>query len=147
MGVLFSVVTVDSASLEEAFKNGKASGDISAYYENRHVDNGEKSIYFNNTAWAVGSVGLKYETDYFKGFKAAVGFRGATPVYEDDKNFDTGHGNGDSTERIYDNSRYLLSDLYLEYSAYDTIIRVGRQDMGWGNVDWITKTNDAPFAL
>ena len=143
IAALSSVALAESATLEEAFKNGKISGDISAYYESRHVDKGEKSTYFNNTAWAVGSVGLKYETDYFKGFKTAIGFRGAAPLYEDDKNFDTGHGKGDSTERIYDNSRYLISDLYLEYNAYDTIVRVGRQEMGWGNIDWITRTNDA----
>ena len=58
-------------TLEEAFKNGKASGDVSAYYESRHVDKGDKSTYFNNTAWAIGSVGLKYETIFTKALKAS----------------------------------------------------------------------------
>ena len=130
-------------TLEEAFKNGKASGDVSAYYESRHVDKGDKSTYFNNTAWAIGSVGLKYETDFYKSFKGVVGFRGSVPFYEDDKDFDTGHGKGDSTERIYENNRFMLSNLYLEYNAYDTVVRVGRQNM---NSDWVTKVNDGVSA-
>lgn len=128
-----------SETLEEAFKNGKASGDVSAYYESRHVTKGEKSTYFENTAWAIGSVGLGYESDFYKNFKLGVGFRASAPFYEGDKNFDTGNGKGDSTERIYEKNRYMLSKLFLEYNAYDTVIRVGRQDM---KGDWITKIND-----
>lgn len=136
--VLSSMALADD-TLEDAFKNGKASGDISVYYESRHVDSGVKSTYFNNTAWAIGSVGLKYETDFYKNFKAVVGFRGSAPIYEDDKNFLTGHGTGDSTERIYEDNRVMFSKLYLEYNAYDTVIRVGRQDM---SADWVSKVND-----
>ncbi|MCD8213819.1 MAG: Opr family porin [Campylobacter sp.] len=126
-------------TLEEAFKNGKTSGDISLFYESRHVNSGEKSVYFNDTAWAIGSVSLKYETDYFKNFKAVIGFRGSAPIYEDDRHFDTGHGRGDSTERIYKDNRFMLSNLYLEYNAYDTVIKIGRQETSF---DWITKVND-----
>lgn len=137
--VLSCAAMASSETLAEAFKNGKTSGDVSAYYESRHVNKGEKSTYFENTAWAVGSVGLGYESDFYKNFKLGIGFRATTPFYEDDKKFDTGNGKGDSTERIYDDNRYMLSKLFIEYNAYDTVIRVGRQEM---RGDWITKIND-----
>lgn len=126
-------------TLEEAFKNGKTSGDISAYYEARRVNSGQKSVYYNDTSWAVGSVGLNYQTDDFRNFKFGVGFRGAVPFYEKDKNYDTGHGKGDSTERFYEHNRAVVSNLYLQYNAYDTLIKVGRQNMSF---DWVSKIND-----
>ncbi|CZE50701.1 Opr family porin [Campylobacter geochelonis] len=137
--LLASYAFADSQSIEEAFKNGKASGDVTVFYENRHINGGEKSVYYNNTSWAVGSVGLNYETDFYKNFKAVVGFRAAAPFYEGDRNYKTLHGTGDSTERIYENDRYLLSNLYLEYNAYDTSVKIGRQQMV---TDWIGKIND-----
>ena len=128
-----------SESLIEALKNGKASGDVTMFFESRHVNEGAKSTYYNNTSWMVGSVGLNYESDFYKNFKAVVGFRGAAPVYEGDKEFYTGHGRGDSTERIYEKDRFLLSNLYLQYQAYDTNVKIGRQEM---ITDWVGKIND-----
>ena len=128
-----------SESLIEALKNGKASGDVTMFFESRHVNEGAKSTYYNNTSWMVGSVGLNYESDFYKNFKTVVGFRGAAPVYEGDKEFDTGHGRGDSTERIYEKDRFLLSNLYLQYQAYDKNIKIGRQEI---ITDWVGKIND-----
>lgn len=134
-----SAALANSDDLASALANGKASGDVSVFYESRHINKGEKSVYYNNTAWAVGSVGLKFETDFYKNFKAVVGFRASAPLYEKDKNLKTLHGTGDSTERIYEDDRVLLSNLYLEYNAYDTAIKIGRQEM---ISDWIGKIND-----
>ncbi|OPA76480.1 porin [Campylobacter pinnipediorum subsp. pinnipediorum] len=139
MLALSSFAVADSSSLEEAFKNGKTSGDVSVYYESRHIDKGEKSTYYQNTAWAVGSIGINYETDYYKNFKFVAGFRAALPVYEKDKNTKTFHGIGDSTERVSENYRYNLSNLYLEYNANDTVIKIGRQNI---YSDWVTQIND-----
>ncbi|QCD44484.1 Opr family porin [Campylobacter mucosalis] len=139
IGLLTGCLFADSQSLEEAFKNGKASGDVSAYFESRHINKGQKNTYYNNTSWAVGSIGLNYETDFYKNFKAVVGFRATAPFYEGDRNFKTYNGTGDSTERIYEDDRYLISQLYLEYNAYDTVVKLGRQQMV---ADWIGKIND-----
>ncbi|AQW84090.1 hypothetical protein CPIN17262_0373 [Campylobacter pinnipediorum subsp. pinnipediorum] len=139
MLALSSFAIAESSSIEEAFKNGKMSGDVSVYYESRHIDKGEKSTYYQNTAWAVGSIGINYETDYYKNFKLVGGFRASLPAYEKDKNIKTDHGTGDSTERFYEDYKYNLSKLYLEYNANDTVIKLGRQDI---YSDWITKVMD-----
>ncbi len=131
--------TSGSASLEEAFKNGKFSGDITAWSESRHINKGQKSTYYANTSYIVGSISLGYETDFYKNFRLVTGFRGAAPLYEKHKNFRTLHGTGDSTERIYERDRALLSTLYLEYNAYDTSVKFGRQEM---ITDWIGRFND-----
>ncbi len=57
-----------SASLAEAFKNGKFSGDITAWSESRHINKGQKSTYYANTSYIVGSIGLGYGTDFYKNF-------------------------------------------------------------------------------
>lgn len=139
LSALSCVAFANSNALEDAFKNGKFSGDISAFFEGRHINGGQKSRYYNNTSWAVASIGLKYETDFYQNFKAVVGFRGTAPIYEGDKKFITGHGSGDSTQRIYEDDRYLISNLYLEYNANDTNVNIGRQEM---ITDWIGKIND-----
>lgn len=69
-----------SASLAEAFKNGKFSGDITAWSESRHINKGQKSTYYANTSYIVGSLGLGYETDFYKNFRLVTGFRGAAPL-------------------------------------------------------------------
>lgn len=63
-----------SASLAEAFKNGKFSGDITAWSESRHINKGQKSTYYANTSYIVGSLGLGYETDFYKNFRLVTGF-------------------------------------------------------------------------
>lgn len=131
--------SASSDSLAEAFKNGKFSGDITAWSESRHINKGQKSTYYANTSYIVGSLGLGYETDFYKNFRLVTGFRGAAPLYERHKNFRTLHGTGDSTERIYEHDRTLLSTLYLEYNAYDTSVKIGRQEM---ITDWIGRFND-----
>ncbi|EJP74956.1 Opr family porin [Campylobacter sp. FOBRC14] len=128
-----------SDTLADALKNGKASGDVTAFSEGRHINKGNKNLYYNNTSYVVGSVGLGYESDYYQNFKAVVGFRGAAPLYERHRNQKTLHGTGDSTERIYENDRFLMSQLYLEYNAFDTVVKVGRQNM---YSDWLGRYND-----
>ena len=139
IAALASVAVAGSESLEDAFKNGKFSGDITAWSESRHINKGQKSTYYANTSYIVGSIGLGYETDFYKNFRLVTGFRGAAPLYERHKNFRTLHGTGDSTERIYEHDRVLLSTLYLEWNAYDTSVKIGRQEM---ITDWIGRFND-----
>ncbi|MGP1580030.1 MAG: Opr family porin [Wolinella sp.] len=135
------IALANSYTLEEAFKNGSFKGDIGVYFENRHVIEGWKTQYYNNTSWAVSSIALDYQTDLLYNFRFATGFRGSAPVYEDDPDFITAHGKGDASERIYAKDRVLLSKLYVEYSTGGgSALRVGRQPI---NTDWMTKINDA----
>ena len=128
-----------ASSLEEAIRTGKVSADVSAYFESRDVTKGTPDTYYANTAWLVGSVGLNYKTGSYNNFSAAVGFRAASPFWEDDKHFKTYHGKGDSTERIWGGDEILLGNLYLEYNDGKTLVRVGRQEM---ITDWLGKYND-----
>ncbi len=139
ISMIASMALANSDTLQSALKDGKFSGDISAFSETRHINEGQKSVYYNNTSYIIGSVGLKYESDFYKNFKFVTGFRGTAPLYEKDKNYKTLHGTGDSTERIYEDDRMMLSNLYLEYNAYDTSVKVGRQEM---ITDWVGKIND-----
>ncbi|MGB0990343.1 MAG: major outer membrane protein, partial [Halarcobacter sp.] len=54
-----SVVNADT--LEQALKNGKVSGEVTATYEQRDMDKVD-SQYYQDTGYAVGSFALKYET-------------------------------------------------------------------------------------
>ena len=126
-------------TLEDALKSGKITGDVSVFFEGRNVTNGTPDTYYANTGWAVGSVGLGYKTGSYNNFSAAIGFRAAAPLWEDNKHFQTGHGTGDSTERIYEDDRVLLGNLYLEYDDGKTLVRVGRQEM---LTEWLGKYND-----
>ncbi|CUU86768.1 metalloid reductase RarA [Campylobacter hyointestinalis subsp. hyointestinalis] len=137
--MIASMALASSDTLQSALKDGTFSGDISAFSETRHINEGQKSVYYNNTSYIIGSVDLKYESDFYKNFKFVTGFRSTTPLYEKDKNYKTLHGTGDSTERIYEDDRMMLSNLYLEYNAYDTSVKVGRQEM---ITDWVGKIND-----
>lgn len=133
------ITNMDASSLEEAIKNGKTTGDVSMFFESRDVTKGVPDTYYANTAWAVGSMGLGYKTDSYNNFSAAVGFRAATALWENDKGFKTYHGTGDSTERIWEGDNVLLGDLYLEHNDGKTLIRVGRQEM---ITDWLGRYND-----
>lgn len=131
--------SLNASSLEDALKSGKATGDVSVFFESRDVTNGTPDTYYANTAWAVGSIGLGYKTNSYNNFSGAVGFRAATALWENDKGFKTYHGTGDSTERIWEGDSVLLGDLYLEHNDGKTLVRVGRQEMV---TDWLGRYND-----
>lgn len=117
-----------AANLEEALASGKISADVSAYYESRNQDT-EISKYYSDTAYAVGSVGLAYTTGTLNNMSATVGFRGFTPLWEDDKNFNTGYGMGDANERFYNinSGAAIVSDAYIMYKDAMITAKVGRQ--------------------
>ncbi|RXJ87983.1 Opr family porin [Arcobacter sp. CECT 8985] len=122
-------VFADSNSIDEAFKNGKVSGDISAHYETWDRNGGEKDSGFSTP-----SIGLRFETDTFKGFSAAVGFRGNTQTSEEHNSDyeDTMMNNGDVTEAFiqYDNDIFTL--------------KAGRQEM---DLEWLGDYNDGVIAV
>jgi len=135
---LFS--TVNATSFNDALKNGKISGDIAIQYESRSQDK-EISTYYSDTAYAMGSLGLNYDTATYNNLSAHVGFRTYTALFEDDKNFNTSHGNGDTTERYYDNRGLTgLSKAYLQYNDNLIDAKIGRQVI---STNWLTMLHDA----
>lgn len=132
--------TLNAATLSEALTSGKVSGDVSVQYESRNQDK-EVSTYYSNTAYAMGSIGLNYDTKSYKNLSAHVGFRAYSVLFEDDKNFKTAHGIGDATERYYDEKGLsALSKAYIQYNINSLNTKVGRQVL---STDWLTMLHDA----
>ena len=138
------VCSVSSAeSLQEALKNGKVSGEVTATYEQRDFDKVE-SKYYQNTGYSVGSFALKYETGTWNNLSLTSKFRAYKTIFEDDKNSTTSHGTGDATERFYadgKNKTIEAEELYLTYTPKKNIsVKAGRQFI---SSHWVNKTNDA----
>ncbi|AXH10421.1 hypothetical protein CP960_04790 [Malaciobacter halophilus] len=119
-----TAVYADSNSIDEAFKNGKVSGDVSFHYQTWDRNGGEEDSSFSTP-----SVGLKYETDSFKGFSAAVGFRGNTQTSE--KNH-----NDYENEMAEDGS---VTEAYIHYENDTFAVRAGRQEI---DLEWLGDYND-----
>ncbi|AXX93075.1 hypothetical protein CPU12_12990 [Malaciobacter molluscorum LMG 25693] len=127
---IFSVTSVfaESNSIEEAFKNGKTSGDISVHYET--WDNGSNKDYGFSTP----SIGLKFETDTFNGFSAGVAFRGNTETSEEN--------NGDYEETMAENGN--VTEAYIQYENDIFAVKAGRQEM---DLEWLSDYNDGVIAI
>lgn len=143
-----SISSIASAdSLSEALRNGKFSGELAVTYEQRDVDK-EIPNYYQDTAYAVGSIALNYTTDTWNNFSAQAGIRAYTNLWEDDSDSDTTNkknprigGRGDSSERFYDSaSNAELSKLFIAYDKNDLHVKVGRQAF---YTEWVGKLQDA----
>ncbi len=122
--------SINAESLKEAFENGKVSGDFSVMYENRSTDRDTTERYFADTAYSVASLGLYYKTASYKNFSLSIGMRAFTNLYEEDKNFRTYHGKGDSSERFYEEKGHsILTDTYLAYDTENIHVKIGRQQL------------------
>jgi hypothetical protein len=123
-----SVALADSATIKEAFANGKASGDITIYSES--VDK-TGAI---DTAFTAGSIGLTFETDSVNGFSGKVGFRGNTEI--DQKT------SGDYKAALANNS--AITEANIKYVYDKATIIAGRQAIG---LEWLGDYNDAVVAV
>ena len=136
-----SVVNADT--LEQALKNGKVSGEVTATYEQRDMDKVD-SQYYQDTGYAVGSFALKYETGTWNNLSLTSKFRAYKTLFEDDSNSTTSHGTGDATERFYQdgkNQTIEAEELFLTYTPLSNVtVKAGRQFI---SSHWVNKTNDA----
>ena len=123
-----SVAFADSASVKEAFANGKASGDITVYTESKDLAVG------TDTGFTAGSVGVTYETDSVNGFSAKVGFRANTEINE--KN------SGDYKATMVNSS--AVTEANIKYTYDKATVIVGRQAIG---LEWLGDYNDAAVAV
>ena len=140
IGTVSMLSILNANTFSDALTNGKISGDVAITYESRNFEK-ETDIYYSNTAYSVGSIGLNYKTASFNNFTAEIGFRAYTKLYEKDSDFITYHGTGDSTERIYDEEGLsILSRANIAYDIDNLHIKVGRQLL---SDDWLTNVHDA----
>ena len=122
-----SAVYADSNSIEDAFKNGQVSGDISAHYQKTDKTN-EK-----NSGFSAATIGVNYKTDSLNGFALEAGFRANHELTEEE--------NGDYDGEFKNNSLMTLANI--SYSNEILTVIAGRQEI---DLEWIGDYNEAIVA-
>ncbi len=117
----------ESNSIKDAFANGTTSGDITLFYQAQDNDTNA------DTGVLAGEIGLNYETDSFKGFSAAVGFRAQHDLWEDnDGDFDGSYANN-----------AIMNVANIKYANDKFFAVVGRQEI---DLEWLGDFNEAVVA-
>lgn len=122
-----STVYADSYSVEEAFKNGQVSGDISAHYQKTDKTDEKDS------GFSAATIGLNYKTDSINGFALEAGFRANHQLTEEE--------NGDYEGEFKNNSLMTLANI--SYSNEMITVIAGRQEI---DLEWIGDYNEAIVA-
>ena len=108
-------------TLADAFKNGKVSGELKAWYWDRDTDHANNGTAKKGNADIFNTgVVLGYVTDSFYGFKMGATFQANSAPFADDdaKNLYIGDEYGSGS---------VLSEAYVEYTIGKTMAKVGRQ--------------------
>jgi len=122
--VLSASASFAANSVDEAFKNGKVSGDISVHHQS--WDNGSQP----DSGFTAGTIGLNYSTDSFNGFTLNTGFRaGHEFAEEQDGDFD-----GDFEQNS------VMNVANISYSNDVVSLTVGRQEI---DLEWLGDFNEA----
>lgn len=107
-------------TLADAFKNGKLTGEIKAFYFDRDTGDAVASAGAGSASIFVTGLMLNYITDSFHGFKVGATMQSSNaPFASDDSKLVFAkdmHGSGAQ-----------LSEAYLEYTISKTTVKVGRQ--------------------
>lgn len=137
---------VNAGGFDEAFQNGKTSGDVTVTYEMRDQDE-EIGSYYNDSAYSVGSAELIYTTDDFNNFSATLGMRGYGVLYEDDEDSTSGYGpdqgTGDASSRFFNingGGIAVVTNSYIAYNTDKLHIKAGRQEL---ETEWFDEHHDA----
>jgi len=114
----------DSSSVNEAFANGKVSGDISLFTKSV-----SKSGTNKDSQYSMSSIGLNYETDSFNGLTGSLGFR-------------TNHKINEKEDGDFDESapKSVLSLANVAYTNGDATVIAGRQEI---DLEWIGDFHEA----
>ncbi len=127
--LLASSLLADSNTLEDAFKNGTTSGEISAYTVSS--DNGGTT---QDSGYSLGHINLGYETDSLNGFKVAVGFM-ANHKFSEKENGDY----SDGTE-----PKAVANIANISYANEVLSLTVGRQEI---DLEWISDYHEAAVGV
>lgn len=112
------VISSPADSLDEIFTNGKISGNLRAFWYD-----GDRELRVDRTALTIGGV-LSYKTASYEGVSGGVSLfssNGITSLTEMPQSGQTHNLN------LNGSSINTLGEVYLQYSAYDTSIKYGRQ--------------------
>lgn len=118
-----SLAYADVNNVNDAFANGKVSGDISLHTQ--RTDDGT-----DKAGFTAATLGLNYETASLNGFSAQAGFRGNHEL--------TSKNDGDYDGEFANKSLMTLANL--KYSNESVTVVAGRQEI---DLEWIGDYNDA----
>lgn len=116
-------VFAESTNVNDAFKNGTFSGDISTHFEHNQNHDGVDDSGFSNA-----SFGLNYSTDSLNGFTLNAGFRANGEIAEEDNSWDN------------DTPSSILHTANITYANDDVTAILGRQEIA---LEWITDYHEA----
>ena len=120
-----SAVYADSKNVDEAFKNGTVSGDISIH--NQSWDNGTGN---KDSGFTAGTIGVNYSTDSVNGISANVGFRAGHKFGEKE--------NDDYKGDFEQNS--VMNVANISFSNDVVSVTAGRQEI---DLEWLGDFNEA----
>ncbi len=131
--VLSSTMAFGADTIDAAFKEGKVSGNITAYGVKTNMKDGKKD---SNAGY--GTIGLGYETGVVKGFSAKTAFVAGHAVA--DGSFE------DSDPTITDDDNFkkaLMTEAYIKYATDLFSLTAGRQAI---DLEWLGDFNEAVVA-
>lgn len=114
--------TVYASSVEDAFAKGKVTGELSVYTTSANLKTG------TDTGYSLGAISLGYETASVDGFKASVGFMGATEL--SDKN----NGYADGAPKS------IMNIANVSYASDKYTVIAGKQAI---DLEWIEDYHEA----
>lgn len=117
---LAAVSALNAGSIDEAFKGGKASGQIRAAY----VDQ-DNAVDTDTYGTSLGGI-LKFETAASHGITLGVAGYASQKIHSLTGSFDEGKANGDLFAENSKSYGYV-GEAYVDYSASDLTLRIGRQ--------------------
>lgn len=120
--LLSSSMAFGADSIDEAFKSGTVSGDVTLYGLSKDQKGGKKDY-----GWSAATTGLAYTTDSYMGLSAGMGFR-------------AGHVFGNSSD--LDNDA-LMTEAYVKYATDGFALSVGRQAI---DLEWLGDYNESVVA-
>ncbi len=112
-------------TLADAFKNGKVSGELRAWYFDREGSATAATSSVNSDIFNTGVV-LGYVTDSLYGFKLGATFQSNYAAFADGSLTEAGTAKSDFKGDEY-GSGAVLSEAYVQYSIGKTTAKVGRQ--------------------
>ena len=126
--ILSTNLSADSSTLDEAFKNGKVSGEISAY--TTAADNGGATA---DSGYSLANITLGFETASLNGFKGAVGFMANTELSEKEP--------GDYG---VNEPKSIMNIANVSYADDMFALIVGRQEI---DLEWISDYHEAAVGV
>lgn len=134
LSLLASVMVLSASAADDLagmFKEGKASGQVRAFYIDRDYDGYTDATSVHRNATAIGGY-LKYETGAWNGLSLGTAFYTSNGLFLKDKTTSTGTDNPEVDPTLLGKSNESISYLgeaYVQYKKGNTTFKGGRQKL------------------